>query len=378
MDNLELIEHQWPYLLKMLGSRDYLEQTASQMGALRRRRGVKDAETLLRLALIYGFCGCSLRQTAVYADLGEIASLSNVAVYQRMRSAKEWLGYLVASKIAERASASLPKCELRLRLFDASTVNRPGTHGTDLRLHVGVDLRTLSMDHIEITDSSGGESFKRFEYAPNDLVIGDRGYAHAAGIAKLASSPAFFLVRINWQNLPLYDAAGSRLDVLEMLRGLPEAEAGEFPVVLHHGEVRIPCRLVGLRKTEAAAQATRDKAIREARKKGRRVDPRTLEAAGFTYVLTNVPAEVLSPCDVLELYRFRWQIELVFKRLKSILDLDNIPTKDPDTTQAILFAKLLGALLIEDMTQRYLSFSPWGYRLEGPLTFDLAAPSNPA
>ena len=45
---------------------------------------------------------------------------------------------------------------------------------------------------IEITDSSGGESFKRFEYAPNDLVIGDRGYAHAAGIAQLASSSAFF------------------------------------------------------------------------------------------------------------------------------------------------------------------------------------------
>jgi hypothetical protein len=378
MDNLELIEHQWPYLLKMLGTTEYLEQTASQLGALRRRRGVKDAETLLRLALIYGFCGCSLRQTAVYADLGDIASVSNVTIHKRMRVAKEWLGFLVASKIAERASASLPRRELRLRLFDASTLNRPGTHGTDLRLHVGVDLRTLSMDHIEITDSSGGESFKRFEYAPNDLVIGDRGYAHAAGIAKLARSPAFFIVRINWQNLPLYDAEGSRLDVLEMLRGLPEAEAGEFPVVLHHDEARIPCRLVGLRKTEAAAQSTRDKAIREASKKGRSVDPRTLEAAGFTYVLTNVPAEVLLPSEVLELYRFRWQIELVFKRLKSILDLDNIPTKDPDTTQAILFAKLLGALLIEDMTQRYLSFSPWGYRLEGPLAFDLAPPSNTA
>lgn len=378
MDNLELVEHQWPYLLKMLGTTEYLEQTASQMGAMRRRRGVKNAETLLRLALIYGFCGCSLRQTAVYADMGDIASLSNVAVHNRIRRAKEWLGFLVASKIAERASASLPKKELRLRLLDASTVNRPGTHGTDLRLHVGMDLRTLSMDHIEITDSSGGESFKRFEYAPNDLVIGDRGYAHSSGIAKLASSPAFFIVRINWQNLALYDAAESRLNVLEMLRRLPEAEAGDFPVTLHHDQARISCRLVGLRKTEAAAQATRDKAIREARKKGRTVDPKTLEAAGFTYVLTNVPEEVLSHSDVLELYRFRWQIELVFKRLKSILDLNNIPTKDPDTTQAILFAKLLGALLIEDMTQRYLSFSPWGYRLEGPLTFDLATSSDPA
>jgi Transposase DDE domain len=378
MDNLELVEHQWPYLLKLIGSTEFLEQTATQMGALRRRRVVKSAETLLRLALIYGFCGCSFRQTAVYADLGEVASLSNVAILKRIRSAKEWLGYLVASKLAERAAASLPKRALRLRLFDASTVNRPGTTGTDLRLHVGVDLRTLSIDHMEITDASGGESLGRFEYASDDLVIADRGYAHAAALHKVAECGAFFVVRINWQNLPLYDAGGSRLDVLPILRRLHEAEAEEFPVVVHHGEANIPCRLIGIRKTEAAAQAARGKCIREASKKGRRVDPRTLESAGFIFVLANVPVEILSASEVLELYRFRWQIELVFKRLKSILDLDNVPTKDPRTTQAFLFTKLLGALLIEDITERYLSFSPWGYRLEGPIAFDLAAAPNPA
>ena len=176
--------------------------------------------------MIYAFCGCSLRQTAVYAELGDVASLSDVAILKRLRSARDWLGYLVASKLAERTAAQLPKRALRLRLIDASTVNRPGTHGTDLRLHVGLDLQSVSMDHIEITDSSAGESFRRFEYAPNDLVIADRGYAHAAAIIELAESPAFFLVRINWQNLPLHEPDGSRLDVLSTLRTLPEAEAG--------------------------------------------------------------------------------------------------------------------------------------------------------
>ncbi len=376
MNNMELVEHQWPYLLKMIGSEDFLQESARQMGAFQRRRGVKDAATLLRLAMIYAFCGCSLRQTAVYADLGEIASLSNVALLNRIRSAKPWLGYLVAAKLAERAAAALPRRSLRLRLLDASTVNRPGTHGTDLRLHVGVDLQTLSMDSIEITDSSGGETFRRFEFSPTDLVIADRGYAHAAGIDALVQASAQFIVRINWQNLPLFDFGGRRLDVLEMLRSLPEADAGEFAVVVQHRNAGIGCRLVGIRKTETAAQASRDKAIREATKKRRRLDPRTLESAGFIFVLTNVAPEVLSAPQALELYRFRWQVELVFKRLKSILHFDQIPTKDPETTQALLFTKLLGALLIEDMTERYISFSPWGYRLEGPLAFDLAASPN--
>jgi Transposase DDE domain len=378
MDNFELVEHQWPYLLKMLGDEKFLQESARQMGALQRRRGIKDAGTLLRLAMIYAFCGCSLRQTAVYADLGEIASLSNVALLKRIRSAKGWLGYLVAAKLAERAATSLPKKRLRLRLLDASTVNRPGTHGTDLRLHVGVDLRTVSMDHIEITDASGGETLRRFDFSPNDLVIADRGYAHAAGIDSLVQASAQFIVRINWQNLPLYDANDGRLEVLEMLRHLPEADAGEFAVVVHHGERSIPCRLIGVRKTEAAAQNSRHKITVEATKNRRRLDPRTLESAGFTFVLTNASPEVLSASEVLELYRFRWQIELVFKRLKSILDLDQIPTKDPKTTEALLLTKLLGALLVEDITERYISFSPWGYRFEGPLAFDLAAPQNPS
>lgn len=378
MENIELVEHQWPYLVRLIGSSEFLEESATRMKALQRRREIKNADTLLRLALIYAFCGCSLRQTAVYAELGDVASLSDVAVLKRLRGARDWIGYLVASKLAERTAAQLPKCALRLRLIDASTVNRPGTRGTDLRLHVGLDLQTLSMDHIEITDVSTGESFRRFEYAPNDLVIADRGYAHAAAIVELAQSPAFFLVRINWQNLPLYDPNGSRLDVLATLRSLPEAEAGEFPVVVRDGSKQIPCRLIGIRKTEAASEVARAKCVRESKKKGHHVDPRTLESAGFTYVLTNVPAETLSAREALELYRFRWQIELVFKRLKSIMNLDVLPTKDPTLTQTYLLTKLLGALLIEDMTERYLSFSPWGYRIEGPIPFHLAAASNPA
>lgn len=377
----EVVEYQWPYFSRLIGSPEFLEESAVRTKALQRRREIKSADTLLRLAFIYGFCGCSLRQTAVYAETGELASLSDVAILKRLRSSREWLGFLVASKLAERAATSLPKRGLRLRIIDASTVNRPGTHGTDLRLHVGINLQTLAMDHIEITDSSGGESFRRFQFSPNDLVIADRGYAHPAAIVGVATSQAFFLVRINWQNVPLHALDGSRLDVLSALRNLAEAEAGEFQVVLRAGKnatTGIPCRLIGIRKTEVAAEASRQKCLRESGKKDHTVDPRTLESAGFTYVLTNVPAETLSARETLELYRFRWQIELVFKRLKSILNLDVLPTKDPDLTQTYLLTKLLGALLIEDMTERYLSFSPWGYRVEGPIPFHLAVASNPA
>ena len=53
----------------------------------------------------------------------------------------------------------------------------------------------------------------------------------------------------------------------------------------------------------------------------------------------------------------------MFKRMKSLLHLDELPAKDPDLARAFIYSKLLAALMLEDLTDRYLDFSPWGYSL---------------
>jgi len=63
----------------------------------------------------------------------------------------------------------------------------------------------------------------------------------------------------------------------------------------------------------------------------------------------------------LELYRFRWQIELAFKRLKSLLSLDQLPAFDEQLVRTIIYAKLLAALILSDYRDSYLNFFPWGY-----------------
>ena len=133
-----------------------------------------------------------------------------------------------------------------------------------------------------------------------------------------------------------------------------------------------------MRRSEAAAEKTRKEATAESKKKGRVVDPRTLESAGYFYVLTNMPADQL-PCErVLELYRFRWQIEMNFKTLKGVLELNEIPAKDPALARTWLYAKLLGAFLIDDLTSRYVSFSPWGYKIYDSSRRDLeTSPNSP-
>ena len=62
--------------------------------------------------------------------------------------------------------------------------------------------------------------------------------------------------------------------------------------------------------------------------------------------------------------RLRWQIELVFKRMKSIMGMGHLPKADPNSSRAWLHGKLFVALLVERMIEAAKSFFPWGYPLE--------------
>ena len=91
--------------------------------------------------------------------------------------------------------------------------------------------------------------------------------------------------------------------------------------------------------------------------------PRTLEFAKFIIVFTTFPEDKFSAEEVLECYRLRWQVELVFKRFKSLAQLGHLPKYDDDSARAWLYGKLLLALLVEKLIRHAESVSPWGYDL---------------
>ena len=382
MDTLEILQYEWPYLLSYLPAPAILESTARQHGAFTRAREIKSAEALLRIALVYSFCNKSLRDTAAWATLQGLANISDVALLKRLRKTDRWLGQLLAIKLAERAQPPSVCADLarRIRLVDATCISKPGSIGTDWRLHVGFDLTSFTIDHVDLTDRSGGESLTRFTFHEGDLVIADRGYAHRSGMHSVVRAGADFLVRAAWKNIPLHEPSRKPFDLLAALRSLPEGRAGEFSVRIAPNAKQqlpaLPARLLAVRKTETAATHARAEVLRERSKKGRNVDPGTLETAGYTFLLTSLPASALSATDGLELYRFRWQIELAFKRLKSVLALDELSAKGEELGRCILYGKLLAALLVEDLTEKFLDFSPWGYRLGASSSLCLADSSR--
>jgi hypothetical protein len=256
---------------------------------------------------------------------------------------------------------------VRLRLVDATVVSRPGSQGTDWRAHLSLNLEPLCLDGIEITDAHGGETFVRYAAQPGDILVGDRIYAHANSLGPVLAAHADLVARISWQNLPL-EADGQRLDIIRWLQNVGAGPA-ERGVGLHTPQGRFELRLIACRIRQETADRIRQHLIRLARKKGKTVDPRTLFAAGFVVLITNLPMESWKAEQVIELYRIRWQVEVLIKRFKSVMHLDHLRAQDPALAQVYLLGKMLAALILDELTGQVVGRCPtWFQSVERPVS----------
>jgi len=364
MELYETVDRDWSALVTLLP--DDLDTSSFESGALVRKREVQSASVLMRLAMAYAVGGRSLRETSTWAHDAGVADLSDVALLKRLKGSSRWLGGVLARMLAGRTQELASRCSgLRVRILDATTVSRSGSDGIDWRIHLGYDLGALVIDHVELTDAKGGETFARHPIRDGELIIGDGGYAHRRGIHQVVSHGGHVLVRLNWQNVPLRDANGGPVDIAAMLTQVPAGSVLDSRVWTapddKAGVPSVAGRLVAVRKSQAAAEQARRRLTQQARKKGRTLDQRTLLSADYIFVFTTLAFDQMSGADVLELYRFRWQVELAFKRLKGILTLDQMAAQNDDLCKTFLFTKIIAALLVEKLARPDVGFSPWGY-----------------
>lgn len=338
------------------------EQQARELGAIKRARGVADAQALLRILLIHVAGGCSLAETAARARHRGLGRLNGSAVYKRLRGAEQWLRWL-AERMREQSGMAVPATERRVRATDASAVCEPGSTGTDWRIHYAIDLRNLQCDFFELTGLHGGETWRRFPVAAGDILLGDRGYANPNGVHHVVEAGGDLAVRLNRKALPLWDEPGERLDPLAPARTLTGQRSGEWPAWVHlPSGARAAGRLIVVRKSRQAAARDLKRARQIASRKQYVLSEDSIEALRYFFLWTTLPP-AWSCARVLNLYRCRWQIELAFKRMKSIMGLGHLPKKDPESCRAWLHGKLFTSLLVERLLGAAKTISPWGYDL---------------
>jgi hypothetical protein len=154
-----VLTDQFPDLLARLPAGLDLDRLALDSKAIQRKREVVDGAGLLRIALARGPGGLSLRQTAAWASMLGIAELSNPGVKYRLDQASDFLAAVVDRLLA----AKVPGADLRwpgriLRLADGTCVSKPGSTGTDWRIHGVFDLGRGGFAHLELTDKHGAEA----------------------------------------------------------------------------------------------------------------------------------------------------------------------------------------------------------------------------
>jgi len=352
---------------------------ARASGAFTRSRKIKTAGELLHVALAYAAGALSLRDTAAWATLRGVA-LSDVAVLERLRlpAVAAWLQEVTAAILAPRRSAE-EASGWRVRMIDATVISSPGK-AADHRLHASYDLASQRLVALTLSGMSESESLRHFAIGPGEIAVADRGYLKARDLSEVRKAGGHFVVRAGWNSARWHRADGTPFDLFAWLDGLDYGEHAQTPVTIwpeRTARGAFPVRLIARRMTKSEAEKGRLRARRTASKDQRRVTPQTLKGAEFILLVTSLDAESFPAADILALYRRRWQVELVFKRLKSLLGLDELPAKDPDLARTWIYAKLLAHLLAEDLTRKILDSPPCARRHRaGPFLLDLAHPEN--
>lgn len=359
----DILEEEWGVIARFLP--EGWQELARSTGALRRVRQVSGPDVLLRLAFLYAASGLSLQQASARATTSGLARISAVGLMKRMRSAEPWLQALVSRVFAESVRmSSLEEVAAgrRLRIVDATHVKVSGSSGTDWRLHYVLCLPSLLCDFAEVTDAQGGETYTRVPVQRGDVILGDRGYCHRAGVAHVIEQGGDVVVRLNSNSFPLLEGeSGAAFDLLAAMRSLKGHKAHRWQVRFEANGREYAGRLCAVRKSTDAARLSKERLLKQARKKGKTASATTLELAEYVFVLTTSGLDDLAPEQVLELYRVRWQVELAFKRLKSLFDIGSAPNRDPTAVRSWIYAKLLAVLLMERLGAESRLFSPWGF-----------------
>lgn len=346
-------EEDWQNLLKRLPSN--WEAQAIQLKAWQRLRKLASVAEVLRALLVYAACGFSFRQLGLWATLVGVGCLSERAWRKRVERAQEWIRWLLGALIgSQRCPDWVPEGTGRILLVDASRLKTPGGSGEDVKVHSAYDLRAGRLEHVEVTDRHGGEGLHHFALRHGDIVVTDAGYQLGSSVQQGQAQGAYGVHRFSAHQVRLEREDGQKIDLKRLIKHQKYGTVTEYQVWVWdptHSE-RFALRLViALLPRQQAMQARARKRARIRLKKGPKANLAPAWWAGVLLLGTTLPQEQWSPPDVVKLYRARWQIELLFKRLKQGLHLHLLPVKLWERAQAYVHLCLIVWVLQEQEAQ---------------------------
>ena len=331
------------------------EEACYTTKAIVRNRDIKDPNDLMMLALFHLLTGCSLIEVSEISKLAKLGDISDVAFMKRFSNCSDWFKWILTSIQEDNKQIihyELPERlkQYRILAVDASDVTEKGKSGRIFRLHFALDIIRMHAALYNITSNSVGEHLRNFALTKDDLVLADRVYSCVSGIEYCIEKGCQYIARMRVNSFKPYDADGKQIDLLPFMQGKDVGELNAY-ARKERGENAgklYPVRICFKKKPDDLIDSTRKKMKRKESKKQFTISPETYTFNEYMVVTTSLDSN-FTVDEIIDLYRYRWQVELYFKRLKSILNYGELPKKSEKSIFSWLNGKLMIAVLIETM-----------------------------
>lgn len=344
----------------------WAEEVNRECRVVRRQR--KFSAVTLARTFVLGSLG---RPRASDKELAEMAGLCGVdvtpqAIEQRFtptmvtfleRLLRRGLQHVIA---ADTALAPLLERFTSVPLHDSTTIALSdelrdrfpgcgGTHGSGkaaMKIQLQWDLRSGAWPGVSIEagrDCDCKTPLQTIPLPPGSLSITDLGFFDTAVFRKRSKEGVFWLSRLLF-GTAVFTPQGPSLNLVDWLSRQPQGMVDQWIQI--GTALRVACRLLAWRVPEEVANRRRQKLIAETqRKRGQMPTQERLAWCDWMILVTNMPTDMLTPTEALVLYRARWQIELLFKRWKSLGLVAELTGQTVVQQMVRLWSRLIAALL---------------------------------
>jgi hypothetical protein len=347
-----------------------LEEQAWRLGAMVRKGGkVQSASDLLRGILAYVLTAHSFRGLGVWGVVAGIADMAGTSWRERLQKAGDWLYWLLNELLKPERQEPHPLLQKagyeRIELVDASNLKEQGEEGKLWRIHCMYSLCTQRFHQIQITSAKVAEGIGNFVIEKGVVYVHDSAYGYRGGIAATEDAGAYSVSGFYPTTFPVEDVEGKAIDVVKWLKNFhAKARAiRSISAFYWYNEKRYAVRLIALKRTpEQAKEQVSKKKKRIGGGGKKKIQKESLYLSTWLLVLTTLPERDWTCQEVLSLYRARWQIEMIFKRIKQLLAVHSLRVKTALSVKTTIAAIVVSWVLQQEVAVEIRSLLGEMYR----------------
>lgn len=220
-----------------------------------------------------------------------------------------------------------------------------------MNIQYAFDIKNGDWETLELTKATQNDQSHSKKILdnikPNELHIRDLGFVTKPYLARIVEQKAFFLNRMNLQYAFVECSTGKQTDFTKLYRRMKRNKKTCFEtmITLKTDKKAFDCRMIAVPVPEDVYTERMRKAQQRAKSHGKNLTDEYKARCRFSIYITNTGQEMLKAVDITELYRLRWQIELIFKTWKSVLDINKVKAVKKDRLECLLFIKFIWILL---------------------------------